>query len=77
MNTATITVLPPPPAPAAGSAARTRAAEAWDEICAGLGIATLSAEEAANLPPWTEAEAAAFERTIEEAFEGVEPAAAA
>ena len=73
MNTATA----PSPSPAlpAGSPARTSAAAAWDEICTGLGIATLSAEEAASLPPWTAEEAAAFERTIEEAFEGVEPVA--
>ena len=77
MNTATVTVPPPPLASPAASPARTSAAEAWDAICAGMGIATLSAEEAAKLPPWTEAEAAAFARTIGEAFEGVEPTAAA
>ena len=74
MNTAS--ALSSSPAPPVSSPVRTSAAEAWDEICAGMGIATLSAEEAASLPPWMEAEAAAFERTIEEAFEGVEPAAA-
>ena len=41
-----------------------------------MGIGSLSAEEAANLPPWTEDEVTAFKRTIDEVFEVVEPASA-
>ncbi len=48
------------------------AAAAWDEICRGMGITPLTTEEAANLPPWTDEEADAFERTINEAFEQIE-----
>ncbi len=50
------------------------AADALGEICRGMGIAPLAADEAAALPPWTEHEAAAFERTINEAFERIEEA---
>ncbi len=74
MNTAS--ALPPSSVAAVGSPAGISAAEAWDEICAGMGIATLSAEDAANLMPWTEEEAATFARTIEEVFEHVDPAVA-
>jgi hypothetical protein len=46
-----------------------------DEICRSMGVAPSTAEEIANLPPWTEEEANAFERTINEAFEQVEESA--
>lgn len=42
------------------------AAEVWDAICRGIGIERLSPEEATALPPWTEEEAAAFERAVME-----------
>ena len=48
------------------------AAAAWDEICRGMGISIVTAEEAANLPPWTEEEAAAFERAINESGEQID-----
>ena len=48
------------------------AAEALDEICHEMGITPLTTEEAAALPPWTDEEAAAFERTINEVFEQIE-----
>jgi hypothetical protein len=37
-----------------------------------MGITPMSAEEAANLPPLTDAELDAFERVIQEAFEQIE-----
>lgn len=67
-------VLPPAPVPVADqvSPVGSSAAEAWDTICRGMGVERLSPEEAAALPPWTEEGAAAFERTIANAFERVE-----
>lgn len=47
-------------------------ASVLDAACQELGIAVLSDAEAAQLSPWTEMEAAAFERTINEAFEQIE-----
>ena len=66
---ATVDTLPPSPAK---SLVAPSAAEALGEICAGMGIAPLTAEEAADLPPWAEEDANAFERTINEAFEQIE-----
>ena len=48
------------------------AASVLDTFRRMMGIIPLSEEEAAHLPPWTEEEAAAFERNINEAFEQIE-----
>ena len=48
------------------------AASVMDGFRRMMGIIPLSEEEAAHLPPWTEEEAAAFERNINEAFEQIE-----
>ncbi len=48
------------------------AAEAWDEMFSVLGMAPLTAEEAAAFPPCTEEEEKAFERAINEACEQIE-----
>ena len=66
---ATVDTVPPSTAKVPGTISATAA---WDEICRGMGIAPLTAEEAADLPPWTEEDANAFERTINEAFEQIE-----
>lgn len=44
-----------------------RAADLLAEAGREMGIERLSPEEAAALPPWTEEEAAAFERAVAEA----------
>ena len=62
------------PATAAKIPITLNAADALSEICRGMGIVPLSKDEAANLPPWTEQEAAAFKRTINETFEQIEEA---
>lgn len=67
MSTSTL-----PLAPAAKLPAGASAAQAWDEICRGLGVDPLPAPEMENLTPWNDQEADAFERTIQEAFEQVE-----
>ena len=41
-------------------------------MCREMGIERLSPEEAANLPPWTEEEAAAFERAVADTGERIE-----
>ena len=70
MKTAPANVPPADPGPAVARPplpTGPRAAAVWDEMCREMGIERLSPEEAAALPPWTEAEAAAFERAVAEA----------
>lgn len=63
---------PLPLAPAAKLPTGASAAQAWDEICRGLGVDPFSMPKMENPPPWNDQEADAFERTIQEAFEQVE-----
>lgn len=43
------------------------------QIGQSMGLETAPAEQLADLPPWSQEEAAAFERTIEEVCEQIEP----
>ena len=66
---ATVDSVPSPPVKVPATVS---AVAAWDEICRGMGITPLTAEEAANLPPWTEEEAKAFERAVNESGEQID-----
>lgn len=66
------TIIDSAPSSPAKVPATLSAAAAWDEICRGMGIVPLSEEDAANLPPWTEEEAAAFERAVNESGEQID-----
>ena len=48
------------------------AGEAWDEICRLMGLDPAKLPDAASLPPWTEEEADAFERAINDTGERIE-----
>jgi hypothetical protein len=58
---------PPPTLPIGPSVA-----SVLEQFCLEAGIPSSPVRENASLPPWTEDEAEAFERTINEAFEHVE-----
>lgn len=43
------------------------------QIGQAMGLGAAPAESLADLPPWSQEEAAAFERAIEEVYEQIEP----